>query len=109
MTHQFAPQVKPSRAVAQADSHWSPTQAARVRARGICGEQSGIGADFHRVLRFTLPIIPPTAPRSPSSSSSIIKGWYNSPNIVADVPNGLNPPKKLKKVMPIYFHGNYNR
>jgi hypothetical protein len=36
--------------------------------------KSGTGADFLRVLRFSLPIlIPPTAPHS---SSSIIRGWY---------------------------------
>jgi hypothetical protein len=38
----------------------------------------GTGADFLRVHRFSLPIhVPPTAPRS--SSSSIIVGWYNRP------------------------------
>jgi hypothetical protein len=52
------------RAIAQAVSRWLPTAAARVRARvwssGICGGQSGAGAGFLRVLRFTLPIfIPP--------------------------------------------------
>jgi hypothetical protein len=37
----------------------------RVRSCGICGEQSGIGAGFHPVLRFPLPVlIPLTAPHS---------------------------------------------
>jgi hypothetical protein len=48
---------------------WLPTPAARVRSRvwlsGICGEQSGAGAGFLRVLRFFLPIfIPPNSPSS---------------------------------------------
>jgi hypothetical protein len=55
------------RAVAQAVSRWLPTAAARVRVRatcGVCGEQSGTGAGFLRVLRFPLPIIPPISPSS---------------------------------------------
>jgi hypothetical protein len=70
------------RAIAQAVSCRLPTAAARVRTQvrscWICGEQSGTGEDFLRVLLFPLPIlIPPTAPHS---SSSIIRGWYNRPN-----------------------------
>jgi hypothetical protein len=62
--------------------HRLPTTAVRVRARvqscGICGGQSGIGADFPRVFRFPLPIlILPTAPQS----SSMIWGRYNTLNI----------------------------
>jgi hypothetical protein len=54
---------------------------------GICGGQSGDGAGFLRVLRFTLPIfIPPISPQSPSS---IIWGWYNR-SVVAAVPSGLS-------------------
>jgi hypothetical protein len=50
----------------------------QIRSCCICGEQSGNGADFLRVLRFSLPIlIPPTAPQS---SSYIIRGWCNRPN-----------------------------
>jgi hypothetical protein len=68
------------RAIAQAVSRWLPTAAAWVRARvrscGICGEQSGTGAAFLRILRFPLPILtPPTAPHS----SSIVRGWYSRP------------------------------
>jgi hypothetical protein len=64
-------------AIAQAVSRRFPIAAARIRAHvrscGICGGQSGTGADFLLVLRFLLPIlIPPTAPHS---SSSIIRGW----------------------------------
>jgi hypothetical protein len=69
------------RAIAQVVSCRLPIAAAWVRAQvrscGIYGGQSGSGAGFLRVLRFSLPIlIPPTAPHS---SSSIIRGWYNRP------------------------------
>jgi hypothetical protein len=79
-------------AIAQAVSRWLPTAAARVRVRvwscGICGGQSGAGAGFLRVLRFPLPIfIPPIAPQS---TSSIIWGLYNRPEMAA-VPCGLSP------------------
>jgi hypothetical protein len=68
-----------------------PTVAVRVRARirscGICGGQSGTGASFLRVLRFTLSIlIPSIAPQSPSS---VIWGWYNRPALTA-VPSELS-------------------
>jgi hypothetical protein len=53
------------RAIAEAVSRWLPTAAARVRSSGICGRQSGAGADFLRVLWFPLPIFNP--PNSPSS------------------------------------------
>jgi hypothetical protein len=56
-------------AIAQAVSRWISTEAARVRSQatscGICGGQSGNGAGFLLVLRFSLPVlIPPTAPLS---------------------------------------------
>jgi hypothetical protein len=57
-----------------------PTTVAWVRSCGICG-QSGTGAGFLGVLKFPLPIIPPTAPHS----SSIIWGWYKRP-VVDSVP-----------------------
>jgi hypothetical protein len=65
----FSVSLKTDRAIAQAASRWLPTAAARVRARvwscGICGGQSGAGAGFLRVLRFSLPIfVPPIAPQS---------------------------------------------
>jgi hypothetical protein len=67
--HGIPPQLgsMEGRAVAQAVRRWLPTAAARVRVRaacGVCGEQSGIGAGFLRVLRFPLPIIPPISPPS---------------------------------------------
>jgi NAD(P)H-hydrate repair Nnr-like enzyme with NAD(P)H-hydrate epimerase domain len=55
------------RAVAQAVSRWLPAAAARVLVRAafvVCGGQSGTGAGFLLVLRFPLPIIPPTFPSS---------------------------------------------
>jgi hypothetical protein len=88
------------RAIAQAVSRWLSTAVARVRARvwscGICGGQSGAGAGFLRVLRFPLPIfIPPTPPQS---SSFIIWGLYNRPEVAAE-PSGLSPTP-LKKHKP---------
>jgi hypothetical protein len=53
--------------VAQAVSSWLPTAAVRVQDRaacGVCGGQSDTGAGFLLVLRFPLPIIPPTSPSS---------------------------------------------
>jgi hypothetical protein len=74
-----------------ATAYWLPFMVAQVWAQvwsyGICGGQSGAGADCLRVLWFPLPIlIPPIAPQSPSS---IIWGWYNRP-VVAAVPSGLS-------------------
>jgi hypothetical protein len=85
-------------AIAHAVSRWLPTVAARVRARvwscGICGEQSGAGACFLRVLRLPLPnFIPPIAPQS---HSSIIWGLYNRPEVAA-VPSRLSPTPVKKK------------
>jgi hypothetical protein len=54
----------------------------------MCGGQSGAGAGFIRVLRFPLPIFIP--PISPQSSSSIIWGLYNTPEVTA-VPSELSP------------------
>jgi hypothetical protein len=60
---------------------WFPTASAKVRAQlrscGICGGQSGTGTRFLRVLRVSLLIITPIAAHA---LSSIIRGWYNSPN-----------------------------
>jgi hypothetical protein len=91
-------------AIAQAVSSWLPTAAARVRARvrscGICGGQSGAGAGFLRVHRFPLPIfIPPIAPQS---SSSIIWGLYNRPEVAA-VPSGFSPTPQKKTARQTYI------
>jgi hypothetical protein len=61
-----------------------------VKSCDICGEQSGAGAGFLRVLRFPLPIfIPPIAPQSPSSI-------INRPVMTA-VPSALSHPAKNNK------------
>jgi hypothetical protein len=56
-------------------SRWLPTTAGRVRARvcssGFRGGESGAGAGFLRVLRFSPPIfIPPNSPSSQSLGAS---------------------------------------
>jgi hypothetical protein len=64
------------RAIGQAVSRWLPIATVRVRDRvtsgDICGEQSGTGAGFIRILRFPLPIFSP--PIAPQPSSSIVWG-----------------------------------
>jgi hypothetical protein len=82
-------------AIAQAISRRFSTAPDRLRSRakscGICGEQSGTGGGFLRVLRFLLPIfIPSNAPYS-----SIIRGWYNGP--ACQVGSVSPRPNKLKK------------
>jgi hypothetical protein len=69
--------------MAQVVSRRLPNTVARVRAQvshvGFVVIKVELWAGILRVLRFPLPIvIPPTAPRS--SSSSIIRGWYNGSN-----------------------------
>jgi hypothetical protein len=71
---QLSSKSKPSkkgRVIAQTVSRRLHTAVARVRAHlRSCGGQNGTRLDFHRVLRFPLPIlIPPTITRS----------WYNRP------------------------------
>jgi hypothetical protein len=69
MVRQASPQLR--RLFAGFPQRWSRFDS---RSCGICGELSGAGAGFLRVLRFPLPIlIPPTAPHW----SSIVRGWYN--------------------------------
>jgi hypothetical protein len=83
-----------------------PTAAARVIARvrscGIWSVQRSTGAGFLRVLRFPLPSISPI-PWHSSSSSIIIRSWYNrpvmAPVIVDYVPLHPSPsPKKNRKL-----------
>jgi hypothetical protein len=71
-----------NRTTAEAVNRRLPTAAAWARSQvsscEICGRQSGTGAGFLRVPRFSLPAL--TAPTAPHSSSSIIWDWYNRPN-----------------------------
>jgi hypothetical protein len=68
--------------IIQALSRWFSTAAALVRAPvrscGICGGQSGTGAGFLLVLRFSLKILIPLT--IAQSSSFIIRRWYNRRN-----------------------------
>jgi hypothetical protein len=70
------------------------TSAARVRAQvslcGICGGQSSNEAGFLRVVRFPLPLIPPTAPHSASAAGTVGQ-------TVADILSGLSltPPQEI--------------
>jgi hypothetical protein len=99
--------VHRGRALAQAVSHRLSTTVARVRAQfrscGICGGQSGTGADFLLVLRFPLPIF--ISPTAPHSSSSITRSWYNRPISSRRTKWTVSPhPKKLKKELLYIAH-----
>jgi hypothetical protein len=87
------------RAVAQAVGRRFPAEAAQVRARvrtcGICGGQNGSGAGFLQVLRFSLQSIPPIAPHS--STSIIIRGWYNRPAVAWVLVDSVPFHNKKKK------------
>jgi hypothetical protein len=76
-----SPSVYDCHAVTQAVSRRLPPAAGLVRVQvrpcGICGGQSSTEEGFLRALWFTLSSIPQTAPHS--SSSIIIRGWYNRP------------------------------
>jgi hypothetical protein len=48
----------------------------QVSSCGICGGQSGTGADFLLVLRFSVPILVSPAAPHPSSTT---RGWYSRP------------------------------
>jgi hypothetical protein len=98
--------------IAQAVSRRLPTTAARVPAQvrscGICGGQSGTRAALLRVLRFPLPIIiTSTAPHS----SSIIRGWYNTPISCRRTKRMQShpTPKKLNKIWESKRTGSFDR
>jgi hypothetical protein len=86
----------------QTDSRRHPTATVRVpgqvRLCGICGVQRGVGAGFLRLLRFTLPILIPLT--APHSLSSIIRGRYNRPVMVA-VPSGFCLTQMMMMMMMI--------
>jgi hypothetical protein len=73
--------TKHSRATVQAAGGRLPAATTRVpsyvRLCGICGERSGTKKGFLVLLRFPLPLIPPTVPHP---SSSINRGRSNRPN-----------------------------
>jgi hypothetical protein len=93
------------RAVAHAVIHRLPTAAARVPARvrpcGICGGQSVTGACLLRVVGFPLLSIPPIA--SHSTSSIIIRGWYNRPVIASVIVDSvpLQPKKEERSLKSV--------
>jgi hypothetical protein len=77
----------------------------QVRSCGTYCGQSGTGAGFLRVLRFSLPIlIQLTAPHHLSSGAGTIG------QVVADVPSrlSLTPPQETKKKLHLTFHFNVN-
>jgi hypothetical protein len=97
-TGDYSPEL--GRVIAEAVSRWLPTAASRVQSRvwlsGICGGQSGVGVGFLRVLRSSLPFIPPNSPSSQTPGAGTTGQW------MADVPSGPSldstPPLcKLKK------------
>jgi hypothetical protein len=90
--------TKLCRAIGHAVSHrlatrW-PEFEPGVRSCGICGGQSDTGEGFLRVLRFSLPLMPPTAPHS---STSIIRGWYNTPSSARRTEWTQSHPKRRKR------------
>jgi hypothetical protein len=89
--------------IAQVISHWLPTVVTHLwdwfRSNRICGGQSGTGVGFNWVLRFLLPVTPPTAPLS---SSPIIQGWYIKP--VADVTKWTKSHPTLRNVGKAVTH-----
>jgi hypothetical protein len=96
---------KIGRVIAQVDSPWLPIAAARfpthIRSCGIFRRQSGNGTCFLWVLRFPLPIIPPTAPHSLSIIRTGIIG-----QTVADVPSGLSltPLQETKNKHSLFYY-----
>jgi hypothetical protein len=81
------------RVIAQEGSHWLLTAEARVTTCGICGRQSGTGAGFLRVLRFPLPIIPPTA----SHSLSIIRAGTIGQRVSSVILDSIPLQRKMEK------------
>jgi hypothetical protein len=65
-----------------------------VRSCAICGGQSDTGVGFLRVLRLSLPLIPPTAAHS---SSSINRGWCNRPSSGLRAKWTQSHPKRKKR------------
>jgi hypothetical protein len=101
---------KLGRYVAQVVSCRPPTSAARFRAKvrscGICGGQSCTGEGFLQVLRFPLPLIPPSAPHTSSSMAGTVG------QIVSDVANRLSlTPLQWSKKKLLYYrdHRIYKR
>jgi hypothetical protein len=104
------------RAIAEAVSRWLPTVAARVQSlfwsSGICGEQSGVGAGFLRVLRFPLPFIPPNSPSSQSPEAGTNRPRLKWPTCRVD-PVWTPPPtmqikkKNLHLTILILIFGNF--
>jgi hypothetical protein len=84
------PHISEGRAIAQAVSRWLPGFEPGSGHMGFVVDKAELGQVFFRVLRFSLPSMPPIAPHS--SSSIIIGGWYNRPVVASVIVSWFHSP-----------------